>query len=243
MAKTIYFKLISSLVVLSLVFVLYSSYLVRPQGHLICQCSNVTQPSPENQNDNEAKQIPLAQEEVLAPEEEKEENKSEKLQVVIAIPTIPATLERRMHIRMTYMSEYREVNCSYCPTPHPNPKVTVMLPVMVEKSNCHIKVRVLFFLGRVKEGVDLIKAEQKIFNDIVILDQPEGMNDGKTYEMLLWLTKNVKASFIMKSDDDSYIVVPNLLKRLDNYTAQFTSTCTALYTSTTTTRHNLIIGC
>jgi hypothetical protein len=76
--------------------------------------------------------------------EKQENNKSDELEVIIAIPTIASTLERRMQVRLTYISEYKEVHCPYCPTPHPNPKVFQNL---FNGSKCHDSNYILLILG------------------------------------------------------------------------------------------------
>ena len=63
-----------------------------------------------------------------------------------------------------------------------------------------------------------------MFGDIVFLNVAEAMNEGKTYEMLSWITKHMKARYVMKADDDSFVVIPNLLKRLEHYSKQLNST-------------------
>ncbi len=79
----------------------------------------------------------------------------------------------------------------------------------------------LFFIGNGNEATESLKAEQKMFKDVVLMEVKEAMNEGKTYHMLRWLTKNITASYVMKADDDSYIVIPNLLNRLNYYAARF----------------------
>ncbi|CAG8606561.1 11564_t:CDS:1, partial [Scutellospora calospora] len=67
------------------------------------------------------------------------------------------------------------------------------------------------------------KIEREAFQDIIILDDDENLNDGKTYYYFKWVTENLIKSennsmkeydYIVKTDDDSFINLKNLALNL-----------------------------
>ena len=67
------------------------------------------------------------------------------------------------------------------------------------------------------DRLDVLEREIKSYNDVILLDIKENMNDGKTWEMFKWIHSNMKARFVMKSDEDSFVNIPALLARLDHF--------------------------
>jgi hypothetical protein len=80
----------------------------------------------------------------------------------------------------------------------------------------------LFFIGRQSttgnfKNEMLLQQENRVHDDLVLLNITENMNDGKTWEVIHWLFENREndvAEFVLKSDDDSFVNIPGLLKRL-----------------------------
>ena len=65
----------------------------------------------------------------------------------------------------------------------------------------------------------VITAEKKLFKDIIILKCKENMDEGKTYSFfssLPSLFKDSKFDFVMKTDDDVFLHIPNLVSKLSN---------------------------
>jgi len=76
-------------------------------------------------------------------------------------------------------------------------------------------VTVKFIVGKNKEvGMDqLISWENETWGDIVVINQLENMNDGKTYNYFKYLydTESGKYDYAMKLDDDTFLNIPTLL--------------------------------
>jgi hypothetical protein len=94
-------------------------------------------------------------------------------------------------------------------------------------------------LGRPREKWSKrIALEMEMFNDIVVLDVGENMNKGKTFEFFKWANENAtvpvyyttggegddgkrevgvgfkKVDYVVKADDDSFIVLSELERHL-----------------------------
>lgn len=89
------------------------------------------------------------------------------------------------------------------------------------------KVDIRFILGRpslTRTPADrIIELEQETYNDLLILDVLENMNEGKSYEYFAALGKmqpdtlgemERSYDYAMKLDDDSFLHLPNLLEKL-----------------------------
>jgi hypothetical protein len=64
---------------------------------------------------------------------------------------------------------------------------------------------------------DLIMAEKTLYNDILILDCKENMDNGKTYTFFSSVPKifrNSPFEYVMKTDDDVFLHIPNLVSKL-----------------------------
>lgn len=64
---------------------------------------------------------------------------------------------------------------------------------------------------------DLIIAEKTFYDDILVLDCVENMDDGKTFTFFSSLPKLFKNStfeYVMKTDDDVFLHIPNLVTKL-----------------------------
>jgi hypothetical protein len=97
-------------------------------------------------------------------------------------------------------------------------------------------VRVLFFIAQEDLQLetpspelheDRIREEQQKYGDVVYLDHiKENMDDGKTFEVFNWIAKNMVAQYVMKTDHDSYVIIPNLLNRLKEIKTIYSSSGT-----------------
>lgn len=91
-------------------------------------------------------------------------------------------------------------------------------------------MRVFFFIGHEEKWFgeakleEAIREEQRKYDDIVYLEHiKENMDEGKTFEMFSWIANNLNSQYVMKADDDSYIIIPNILKRLSEVENMFSS--------------------
>ena len=93
--------------------------------------------------------------------------------------------------------------------------------------NSSDKVTIEFVLGKPPKNdtatAKLLEWEQERFGDIRIVDIQENMNNGKSYEYLAMMGDMFPSTvrredrpfdYLMKVDDDAFINIPNLLKRL-----------------------------
>lgn len=77
------------------------------------------------------------------------------------------------------------------------------------------QVLVLFFIGKQSNAAaSAVAVEQQMYGDLVELDVSENMNKGKTYHLLEWTHRHLRTKFVMKADDDSFIVIANLVQKL-----------------------------
>ena len=77
-----------------------------------------------------------------------------------------------------------------------------------------------FIIGGQGEPADLedLQREQELYGDIVVLDEPENMNEGKSIAYFRWATETYpRAGFIMKADDDVYVLPHNMVDVLAEY--------------------------
>lgn len=125
--------------------------------------------------------------------------------VFVGVFSFDAAYERRHLIRSTYMRQS---------SPGPN-------------------VQVKFILGRPRPNhARRIALEMETYNDLVVLDTKENMNQGKTYSFFNWAAENAtvpvywrdarnqygvgfqKADFVVKADDDAFLVLSELERHL-----------------------------
>jgi len=79
------------------------------------------------------------------------------------------------------------------------------------------QVQFRFILGRSADErwEQRLQREKEVYGDIVELECEENMEEGKTYEFLKWVgsrEEGERPRFAMKSDDDTFLVLPNLLQ-------------------------------
>ncbi|GLJ31954.1 hypothetical protein SUGI_0643230 [Cryptomeria japonica] len=112
-----------------------------------------------------------------------------KFSILIGILTVADQYERRHFLRMVYGSQ----------------------------STVHAKVDVKFvFCNLTKDDQRiLVPLEIMTYNDIIILNCEENMNEGKTYTYLSSLPKmGLKYDYVMKADDDVYFRIDKLAESL-----------------------------
>ena len=56
-----------------------------------------------------------------------------------------------------------------------------------------------------------------MYGDIVELDIHENINEGKTFHTFEWIYNNLNTKYAMKADDDSFIIIPNLVSKLESF--------------------------
>ncbi|TPX42171.1 hypothetical protein SeMB42_g05253 [Synchytrium endobioticum] len=106
--------------------------------------------------------------------------------VLVGIFTTPEKYDRRALIRSTYLN-----------------------------LNPSDRVHVYFILGKPDktEWATLLSLEDALYHDIMVLDVPENMNDGKTYAYFSALARKYSSTDYMyaaKVDDDVWLHLPNL---------------------------------
>ncbi|TPX35294.1 hypothetical protein SmJEL517_g02356 [Synchytrium microbalum] len=79
---------------------------------------------------------------------------------------------------------------------------------------------VIFVIGKPKNDVmgTYVALENQLFSDILVLNIPENMNEGKTYEYFAAVGREFgddEYLYVAKTDDDSFILLPRLEHRLD----------------------------
>lgn len=96
-------------------------------------------------------------------------------------------------------------------------------------------IQVKFVLGRPRKSyVKRVALEMEMYNDLIVLDTEENMNKGKTFEYFKWAADNAtvpmyyrrggeggevgvgfkKADYVVKADEDSFIVLSELERHL-----------------------------
>jgi Galactosyltransferase len=71
-----------------------------------------------------------------------------------------------------------------------------------------------FVIGKPKKAAEfaLVRLENEMYKDMLILDMEENQNDGKTFEYFSSIVRgSSKFDFIMKADEDVYLNFPQLL--------------------------------
>ena len=148
--------------------------------------------------------------------------------VFVGVFSVDAAYERRHLIRSTYLRHSRPID-PYTGKPGHN-------------------VQVKFILGRPRRNhARRIALEMETYNDIVVLDAKENLNQGKTYDFFKWASENAtvpiwykapagkrigaltpiadnapntyslgfkKAEYVVKADDDAFLVLSELERHL-----------------------------
>ena len=85
----------------------------------------------------------------------------------------------------------------------------------------------MFFIGKQRNGrfknEALLRHEQALHDDLVLLNMTENMNGGKVWELFNWIYLYEPSEFAMKSDDDSFVNIPGYLARLDLIKASYSA--------------------
>ncbi|XP_078165225.1 beta-1,3-galactosyltransferase pvg3-like [Carex rostrata] len=122
---------------------------------------------------------------------------STNLRIFIGILTVPHLHERRHLLRLVYSLQARSLGTA------------------------KVDVRFVFCHSMNEEQKTFLKLEIKQYNDIIILDCFENLNDGKTYTYLSSLPSMLRGAgdgqpydYVVKTDDDAYFRLDNLAKLL-----------------------------
>ena len=77
-------------------------------------------------------------------------------------------------------------------------------------------VEVRFVVGSPKNEEEELRiaTEQRKHGDIVVLDMEENLDDGKTYHYFKWVAEHTASPFVLKTDDDVYLHLPNMVERI-----------------------------
>jgi hypothetical protein len=139
--------------------------------------------------------------------------------VFVGVFSVDSSYERRHLIRQTYARH--------------------SLPIDPRTGKPANNVQLKFILGRPRSNhARRIALEMETFNDLVVLDTRENMNRGKTHAYFTWAAENAtvpvyytppvsnsgqvervgvgfrKADFVVKADDDSFLVLSELERHL-----------------------------
>ena len=77
-------------------------------------------------------------------------------------------------------------------------------------------IDVKFIFGKPKNEFEqnLLDMEGSLYNDIVVLDNEENLDDGKTYHFMKWAGGLQGYEFLLKTDDDVFLHLNNLNNKL-----------------------------
>ncbi|ORY72612.1 hypothetical protein BCR35DRAFT_354380 [Leucosporidium creatinivorum] len=134
--------------------------------------------------------------------------------VFVGVFSVDASVERRNLIRMTWAKHSKPID-----------------PRTGRPTN---DIQVKFVLGRPRKSyAKRVALEMEMHNDIIVLDTEENMNKGKTFEYFKWAADNAtvpmyyrkegegevgvgfkKADYVVKADEDSFIVLSELERHL-----------------------------
>ncbi|TPX61886.1 hypothetical protein PhCBS80983_g00803 [Powellomyces hirtus] len=117
--------------------------------------------------------------------------------VLVGLLTVPSKLQRRALIRSTYLQiKPPEVDFFF-----------------------------VFGTPATLEDARLLEWEQRLYKDIIIIDCEENMDSGKTFHFFDHVARTFpdgKYPFVMKTDDDVWLHLPNLAERLQSSPRQGT---------------------
>ncbi|KAJ1560629.1 hypothetical protein HK096_007827, partial [Nowakowskiella sp. JEL0078] len=141
--------------------------------------------------------------------------------VLIAIFSTSERFERRALIRNTYLTmKPYDVDVIFVISEHPRVPDFLTAPPPAKRKINH---KIDDFDSSQMTIREFIEYESKIFGDIFILQGvKENMDDGKTYEYFhqIWNKKFPHSDgyrFYMKTDDDVFLHLPNLVSKLTPY--------------------------
>jgi hypothetical protein len=186
-------------------FLLLGCFAATLTTFLVHVLSNDKQPVPWRTYCQDQRQFPHDLADSLAP-----------VNVFVGVFSVDAAYERRQLIRSTYARHSKPIDPA---TGRPGQNVQVK-----------------FILGRPRTHyARRIALEMEMYNDVVVLDIKENMNKGKTHKYFQWAAENAtipvnyrttsigsetvgvgfrKADYVVKADDDSFLVLSELERHL-----------------------------
>eukprot|EP00834_Sanchytrium_tribonematis_P008533 NODE_1034_length_2521_cov_0.334847.p1 type:complete len:262 gc:universal NODE_1034_length_2521_cov_0.334847:1787-1002(-) len=102
--------------------------------------------------------------------------------------------------------------------------------------NCYMRdipagMTVKFIFGKPKNEFEqnLLDMESSLYNDIIVMDIEENLDDGKTYSFVKWASLNLKYEMLFKTDDDVFLHLYNLISRINKLKKEVGSDFTGVY--------------
>ncbi|BGP37841.1 hypothetical protein JCM10449v2_001763 [Rhodotorula kratochvilovae] len=191
-------------------FLLFGCFAATLTTFLVNVLSSDREPPPWRQYCQEQRPFPHDLADALKP-----------VNVFVGVFSVDAAADRRNAIRLSYAKHSKPIDPRTGKPAH--------------------NVQLKFILGRPrKKWAKRIALEMEMFNDVVVLDVEENMNKGKTFAYFSWASENAtvpvyysrpgdaglvdgvrqvgvgfkKADYVVKADDDSFIVLSELERHL-----------------------------
>ncbi|GAA6055759.1 hypothetical protein JCM3770_006147 [Rhodotorula araucariae] len=191
-------------------FLLFGCFAATLTTFLVNVLSSDREPPPWRQYCQEQRPFPHDLADALKP-----------VNVFVGVFSVDAAADRRNAIRLSYAKHSKPIDPRTGKPAH--------------------NVQLKFILGRPrKKWAKRVALEMEMFNDVVVLDVEENMNKGKTFAYFAWASENAtvpvyysrpgsaglvdgvrqvgvgfkKADYVVKADDDSFIVLSELERHL-----------------------------
>jgi hypothetical protein len=145
----------------------------------------------------------------------------EPVNVFIGVFTVAAAVERRQIIRQTYKKQGKEGVKWVFVLGRPSGWGAGALRAEAERTSCSgLELKKQTPVAQHAGGLDH-STDLAVYRDMVFLPMNENMNKGKTYAFFRWVAQHAtmddngrRPDYVMKSDDDAFIMLDELEKRL-----------------------------